>query len=212
MVFDEVVFWKENIEFLNGKELLDKKICTSLVYTNASGTGFGGYIVDCAKSEVKCSWKLEEQVNSSTWCKLESVYRMLMSKLTYMKGQKVLWRTYNQNVVHILYKGSVKSDLQRIAINIADICTREEIQLSRIKLGQTIEDDILAAGVTSDNFSTLDNRMEHFLSHSRSDNTTKLYHGAFRRFGKFIISKGGVAIPVEPIHVSLYLTKLLGSV
>ncbi|CAC5407830.1 unnamed protein product [Mytilus coruscus] len=98
MAFDEVVFWKENVEFLNGKELLDEKICTSVVYTDASGTGFGGYIVGYDKSEVI--------------------------------GQKVLWRTDNQNVVHILYKGSVKSDLQRIAITIADICIRVEIQLS----------------------------------------------------------------------------------
>ncbi|CAG2221528.1 unnamed protein product [Mytilus edulis] len=46
MAFDEVVFWKENVEFLNGKELLDEKVCTSVVYTDASGTGFGGYIVE----------------------------------------------------------------------------------------------------------------------------------------------------------------------
>ncbi|CAG2187667.1 unnamed protein product [Mytilus edulis] len=174
MAFDEVVFWKENVEFLNGKELLDEKVCTSVVYTDASGTGFGGYIVEYEESEVIGSWKPDEQVKSSTWRELEAVYRMLMSKLTYLKGQKVLWRTDNQNVVHILCKGSVKSDLQTIAINIADICTREKIQLSpqwiprtdnvkadlfRIQLGQTIEDEILAAGVTSDNFSTLADRM-----------------------------------------------------
>ncbi|XP_071149234.1 uncharacterized protein [Mytilus edulis] len=128
--FDEVVFWKENVEFLNGKELLDEKVCTSVVYTDASGTGFGGYIVEYEESEVIGSWKPDEQVKSSTWRELEAVYRMLMSKLNYLKGQKVLWRTDNQNVVHILCKGSVKSDLQTIAINIADICTREEIQLS----------------------------------------------------------------------------------
>lgn len=130
MAFDEVVFWKENVEFLNGKELLDEKVCTSVVYTDASGTGFGGYIVEYEESEVIGSWKPDEQVKSSTWRELEAVYRMLMSKLNYLKGQKVLWRTDNQNVVHILCKGSVKSDLQTIAINIADICTREEIQLS----------------------------------------------------------------------------------
>ncbi|CAG2189478.1 unnamed protein product [Mytilus edulis] len=92
MAFDEVVFWKENVEFLNGKELLDEKVCTSVVYTDASGTGFGGYIVEYEESEVIGSWKPDEQVK-------------------------------------------------------------------RIQLGQTIEDEILAAGVTSDNFSTLADRM-----------------------------------------------------
>ncbi|CAG2216869.1 unnamed protein product [Mytilus edulis] len=119
---------QENVEFLNGKELLDEKVYTSVVYTDASGTGFGGYIVEYEESEVIGSWKSDEQVKSSTWRELEAVYRMLMSKLNYLKGQKVLLKTDNQNVVHILCKG--------------------------IQLGQTIEDEICAAGVTSENFST----------------------------------------------------------
>ncbi|CAC5365114.1 unnamed protein product [Mytilus coruscus] len=154
---------QENVEFLNGKELLDEQICTSVVYTDAPGTGFGWYIVDYEESEVIGSWKPEEQVKSSTWRELKAVYRMLMSKLTYLKGQKVLWRTDNQKVVHILYKGSVKSDLQIIAINIADICTREEIQLSpqwiprtdNVKADLFSENQIVMTGRSKNIFSTI---------------------------------------------------------
>ena len=40
--FDEVVFWSENSEFLNGKKLSEDNVLTSAVYSDASGTGYGG--------------------------------------------------------------------------------------------------------------------------------------------------------------------------
>ena len=51
--------------------------------------------------------------------------------------------------------------------------------------------------------------MIRYLLQSRSDNTVNNYFGAFRRFEKIIETCGGTALPAEPIHVALYLTKLI---
>ncbi|CAC5419412.1 unnamed protein product [Mytilus coruscus] len=40
---DEIVFWKENIEKMNGRELHIVEQYSSVVYTDASGIGYGGY-------------------------------------------------------------------------------------------------------------------------------------------------------------------------
>jgi hypothetical protein len=53
--------------------------------------------------------------------------------------------------------------------------------------------------------------MGKHLVKSRSDGTVTKYFGAFRRWKEFISSQGGEALPAEPIHVALYLTKLLDS-
>ena len=81
--------------------------------------------------------------------------------------------------------------------------------MTGLQLRQRISDEVDGAGVNSNLFSTLGDHMVRYLLQSRSDNTINNYFGAFRRFEQFIVSCGGTAIPTEPIHVALYLTKLL---
>jgi hypothetical protein len=47
-------------------------------------------------------WNSVESIQSSTWRELEAVYRVLLSLLDILQGQKVKWYTDNQNIVHIL--------------------------------------------------------------------------------------------------------------
>jgi hypothetical protein len=68
-------------------------------------------------------WNSVESIQSSTWRELEAVYRVLLSLLDIIQGQKVKWYTDNHNIVHILNKGSRKIDLQQISIKIANVCT-----------------------------------------------------------------------------------------
>ena len=49
--FDEIVFWSENYEFLNGKRLVGDNSHTSVVYSDASKTGYRGYLLN-EKDEV----------------------------------------------------------------------------------------------------------------------------------------------------------------
>lgn len=119
---DEIIFWKENIEKMNGRELHIVEQYSSVVYTDASGIGYGGYLVKAIDEEIMGSWNDGEKLKSSTWRELEAVYRVLQSISMSLKGQTVKWHTDNQNVVNIIKKGSKKSDLQNITINIANVC------------------------------------------------------------------------------------------
>ncbi|VDI40154.1 Hypothetical predicted protein [Mytilus galloprovincialis] len=117
---DEIIFWKENIEKMNGRELHIVEQYSSVVYTDASGIGYGGYLVKAIDEEIMGSWNDGEKLKSSTWRELEAVYRVLQSISMSLKGQTVKWHTDNQNVVNIIKKGSKKSDLQNITIKIAN--------------------------------------------------------------------------------------------
>ena len=51
--------------------------------------------------------------------------------------------------------------------------------------------------------------MVRYSLQSRSDDTVKNYFRAFKGFKQLIVSCDGTAMPAEPIHIILYLTKLL---
>ena len=125
----EVVFWKENTAILNGRELNIVQQYSNIVYTDASGTGYGGYVVNVTDHEIMGSWTLNESNKSSTWRELEAVYRVLKSLVGQLEGQKVKWYTDNQNIVHIITKGSRKVDLQIISIRIGNGCSEHGITL-----------------------------------------------------------------------------------
>ena len=125
----EIVFWKENLAILNGRDLSIVEQYSCIVYSDASGTGFGGYVVNIADNEVMGSWNAIESLNSSTWRELEAVYRVLLSILNILQGKTVKWYTDNQNIVHIINKGSRKRDLQQIAVKIADACNSSGVIL-----------------------------------------------------------------------------------
>ncbi|XP_071177692.1 integrase/recombinase xerD homolog [Mytilus edulis] len=51
--------------------------------------------------------------------------------------------------------------------------------------------------------------MSSYLLQSRSDNTNNKYFYAYKRWERFILKQGGLSLPAKPIHVALYLTKLI---
>ena len=50
-----------------------------MVYSDASHTGYGGYIVDKPGSEVMGTWSVSESVESSTWRELVALSRVFNS-------------------------------------------------------------------------------------------------------------------------------------
>ncbi|VDI75826.1 Hypothetical predicted protein [Mytilus galloprovincialis] len=126
---DEIVFWKENVAILNGRDLSIVEQYSCIVYSDASGIGFGGYAVSISDTEVMGSWNSVESLKSSTWRELEAVYRVLLSLLVTLQGETIKWYTDNQNIVYIIKQGSKKGDLQLIAIKIANVCKLNNIVL-----------------------------------------------------------------------------------
>ncbi|XP_046567698.1 uncharacterized protein LOC124276085 [Haliotis rubra] len=75
-------------------------------------------------------WNQEEARQSSTWRELKAVYMVLASLVSSLDRRKVKWFTDNQNIVSIVDKGSMKSHLQSIAVDIFDVCLKHNIDLS----------------------------------------------------------------------------------
>ena len=69
---DEIVFLKKNREKMNGRELHIVEQYSGVLYTDASGIGFGGYLVQATDEEI-----VGRKIKSSTLRKLEAVYRVL---------------------------------------------------------------------------------------------------------------------------------------
>ncbi|MEW8548151.1 MAG: tyrosine-type recombinase/integrase [Candidatus Thiodiazotropha sp.] len=82
---------------------------------------------------------------------------------------------------------------------------------SVLGLEERILSKVQDAGISHDSFSYLASRMSNYMLKSRSDSTVSKYFYSFKRWEKFIVSKGGCALPANPIHVALYLTELLDS-
>ena len=46
---NELFFWQNNIDSINGKPMSPKSSAVGVVYSDASDTGFGGYFVQCGQ-------------------------------------------------------------------------------------------------------------------------------------------------------------------
>lgn len=66
---------------------------------------------------------------SSAWRETAAVLSVLKSLASTLCGNRVKWFTDNQSVVSIVTKGSMKSDLQRLALQIYSVCLGENISL-----------------------------------------------------------------------------------
>ena len=80
------------------------------------GYAGAGYIVG-SNNIVHFMWDKLDRNKSSTWRELKTVYNVLNSLQDQLSGKLVKIYTDNQNVTNIIRKGSMKSDLQEIALN-----------------------------------------------------------------------------------------------
>ena len=126
---DQIQFWKENIQDVNVKSLRSDFSCNTIVYSDSSGFGYGGYIVENPSGIAHGMWSDDEKTQSSTWRELAAVERVLVSLKTFLKGKCIKWFTDNKNVVTIVEKGSMKRDLQNIALRIFQICLASNTSL-----------------------------------------------------------------------------------
>ena len=154
---EELRFWINSVNQLNekGKDLHESDLCDLEAFTDASETGFGGYIVPnvdslCAESvcdsidlltdcslvapsnslnTVAGSWTKSESGKSSTWRELEAVSRTVKSSLTLLTNHGLKRNTDNKNVTSIVKNGSKKSDLQIIARELSTVCSENNIKI-----------------------------------------------------------------------------------
>ena len=125
----ELKFWLVSLDFLNGKVILFSSGATRIVCSDASMTGYGGYVVELGNDVAHGQWSVDESRLSSTWRELKAVYLVLLSFASKLAGHTVKWFTDNQGVVHIVNNGSRKEHLQDGAMAIFETCFQHNIKI-----------------------------------------------------------------------------------
>ena len=128
-VKEELQFWINQIDHINGKEIWHSPSAVRVVYSGASATGYGGFTVEHGCHVAHGAWSEVEMTQSSTWRELKAVRMVLESLLPKLKNKRVRWFSDNQNVVRILETGSKKPLLQKEAIAVFSIAARSLIHI-----------------------------------------------------------------------------------
>ena len=124
---DELLFWLDNIDSFNGRQVWRTPSAVRVIYSDASDTGFGSYSVSHGNHIAHGQWSPTESVKSSTWRELKAVTLTLKAFAVELSNHRVRWFTDNQNVAHIIKVGSRKMELQSEAIDIFKLAIQNNI-------------------------------------------------------------------------------------
>ena len=126
---DELIFWLDNIEFLNGRSFVEHAVCDSTVFSDASAVGFGAFVSGERYQKYTGCWSASEAAKSSTWRELKTISKTLPRMAKALEGHVVKWNTDSKNVVGILRKGSMVHELHAICIEIHCMLGKYNIDL-----------------------------------------------------------------------------------
>ena len=130
-LLEELQFWLQHVKAFNGYAI-SRSIAsaTAVVYSDASATGYGGYLVQIGnKHSATGVWPVSEQDMSSTGREMKAILYVLESFRNFLQQQTVIWFTDSSNTVRIVQHGSSKPHLQNIAVRIFNICFELHIEL-----------------------------------------------------------------------------------
>lgn len=125
----ELEFWSTNILEYKAQPIWHSPSAVRVVYSDASSTGYGGYIVEHGHYTAYGQWTAVEASQSSTWRELTAVWRVLQSLASKLSNNRVRWFTDNQNVARILQVGSRQLQLQEVAMMIFSLTVLYQIRL-----------------------------------------------------------------------------------
>ena len=125
----QVSFWKNSIQNVNVRRLKSYSVCSKIVYSDASQSGYAGYEVQSVNGVAHGQWSPFESVKSSTRRELKAVLNVILSLRDILANSRIKCFTDNTSVCNIVVKGSMKRDLQDIAIDIFSFCAVNCISL-----------------------------------------------------------------------------------
>ena len=111
-----------------------------MAYSDASDSGYGGYVVELGRVIVQGQWSALQAQQSSTWRELKAVDEVLRSLADKLAGHTVKWFTDSQNVVRIIQVGSKKPHLQDGTISIFQNCLSKNIRLELEWIPRTLNE------------------------------------------------------------------------
>ena len=122
-------FWLGQLKYFNGQNIWHSPFAIRVVYSDASDTGHGGYVVEHSCHIAQGQWLPHEARLSSTWRELQVVLKVLQFLTSKLHNQRIHWFTDNQNVVRILSVGSKNPLLQQEAIAIFNNSIRNQVRI-----------------------------------------------------------------------------------
>ena len=127
---EELIFWHKNLQNANGFRIKTNKLTSKIVYSDASGFAYGGFILQRLSNVIAHGYFTEhEMLTSSTNRELLTV-KYVMESLGYLlQHESVLWYSDNFNTARIIEVGSTKPHLQKIALEIFELCLKNDITL-----------------------------------------------------------------------------------
>ena len=75
----ELHFWKERLPLLNGQPIWFESSTTRVAYSDASSSGYGGYVAEIGPSISHGHQSPQEAAMSSIWRELKAVFAVLQS-------------------------------------------------------------------------------------------------------------------------------------
>ena len=124
----ELFFWKENLFTVNEHILFDYSI-PQTIYSDASQSGCGAWVGECAGMKMVRNWTGVEMSKSSTWRELMSVSLALQAFAPFLRSKTAKVFTDNKGVVSIVAKGSMIAELHELSLDIFNFCRENLISL-----------------------------------------------------------------------------------
>ena len=125
----EIQFWFDNFDNVNGQGLWLSPSAVRIVYTDASSFGCGGFTVEHGCHFAHGLFSEIEVAQSSPWRELHAVKMVLGSLAPLLHNQRVRWFSDNQNVVRIIEIGCRNPKLQEEALEIYAMAIRWQIRI-----------------------------------------------------------------------------------
>ena len=130
-VIQELEFWNRNLNSAIRMPLVQELTReTFIVYSDASSTGCGAFVLGDKTTEMVHHWTELERQTSSTWREIKAVVLFLELHAIKFNGKAIKWYTDNQGVPRIVHKGSMVQALNICALEILQLCLSNNIQIS----------------------------------------------------------------------------------
>ena len=88
---EELNFWSSSLGEYNSQPIWHTPSAVRVVYTDASDTGYGGYVVEHADCISYGQWTCLEAGHSSTWRELSAVWLVLQAVAEKLLNYRVRW-------------------------------------------------------------------------------------------------------------------------
>ena len=132
-VENELIYWKENLQKMNGCEMFLTIGVSTIAYSDASGTGSASVLMpekDCQKKIAIKTFSAQEIDTSSTERELLGVLHGLIVFKDQLRGKSITWHTDSKNVVRIVLRGSMKVCLLNLGLAIHDVARQNSMNLN----------------------------------------------------------------------------------